>query len=362
MFHMILTRLFRAVFISERRRSTATALVAVFLVLSLSTAGFYFLESGQKLSLFDSLWLSYVTMTTVGYGDISPATTAGRIFCVVVTMTGGIGVAAYMVTLLATVFIERESKKLRGQARVDFTGHILIVNCPNEEKVLSIIEEIRMDKKTSDVPIVLISDTLQECPSQFLELNGFAFVRGNPLLARVLEQANAAEAASAIILARDSSHATSDGLTTQLALTLENMHRTGSKDIYTVAEAVARDSIGPLKAAGVEEVICLETLVSPIIVQGLLDPGVSEVISELASNRKGSQYYVGQVSFLKGRKYSDITGFLLKQPSLRVIPLAISRDGKPIINPVGETELLDGDKLLYIADERRDLREVFAGL
>ncbi len=362
MFQMILTRLLRTLFISGRRRNTVIAVAAVVSVLALSSLGFYYLESDQKLSFFDSMWLSYVTMTTVGYGDISPATTGGRLLCVLVTMTGGIGIAAYLVTLLATVIIERESKKLKGQAKVTFTGHILIVNCPNEEKVLSIVQEIRMDKKSATVPIVLVSGDLEECPQHFLELDGFAFVRGNPLLVRVLELANASEASSAIILARDSTDATSDGLTTQLALTLENMHRTGSRNIYTVAEAVAKDSIGPLKAAGVEEVICLETLVSPIIVQGLLDPGVSGVISELASNRTGSQYYIGEVDFLKGRTYGEINEFVLKQPSLRIIPLAISRDGESIINPVGDTEFLDGDKLLYIADERQNLREVFAGL
>ena len=362
MFQTIMVRLFRTLFLSGNRRSTAIALCAVVVLLSVSTVGFYYLESAQKLSLFDSLWMSYVTMTTVGYGDISPETTGGRLLCLIVTMTGGIGVAAYMVTLLATVLIERQSKRLKGQAKVDFTDHVLIVNCPNEEKVFSIIEEVRMDKKTRDVPIVLISDTLEECPRQFLDLDGFAFVRGNPLLARILEQSNAAAAASAIILARDSTDPTSDGLTTQLALTLETMHKNGERNIYTVAEAVTRDSIGPLKAAGVEEVVCLETLVSPILVQALLDPGVSDVISELASNRKGSQYYVGDVSFLKGRNYLDLREFILKSPDLRMIPMALSRDGRQIINPSGETAILDGDKLLYIANERLDLRQVFAEL
>lgn len=362
MFNMILARLFRKFIVPSKRRNTMIAIAALVIILCVSTVGFYFLESSQKLSLFDSLWLSYVTMTTVGYGDISPATPAGRILGLLLTMTGGIGVAAYLVTLLATSFIERESKRLKGHAKVDFSDHILIVHCPNQEKVLSIIEEIRMDKKTTEVPIVLITDDLDECPQPFLDLDKFAFVRGNPLLIRVLEQANAAGASSVIILARDSTDARSDGLTTQLALTLEHMSKAGQRDIYTVAEAVTKDSIGPLKAAGVEEVVCLETLVSPILVQALLDPGVAEVIEELASNRKGSQYYVGDISFLKGKKYVHVSAFLLKQDALRMIPLAISRDGEAIINPHGDTEILQGDRLLYIADERHDLRLVFAGM
>ncbi len=93
----------------------------------------------------------------------------------------------------------------------------------------------------------------------------------------------------AIILANDSKDPTSDGSTTQIALTLETMHRNLGSEIYTVAEAVSRDSLGPLKAAGVEDVICLESIIPPILVQAFLDPGVAEVTAELASNRVGSQ-------------------------------------------------------------------------
>ncbi len=362
MIQSIVVRFVSKIIGTGKRRVTCYAALALISTLTVSTVGFWYFEREHNLSLFDSLWMSYVTMTTVGYGDLYPSTTAGRILGLVVTMTGGIGVAAYIVTLIATAFIEREAKRVKGLAGVSDTGHILIVNCPNEEKVMTLIQEIRLDSKTENVPIVLISDELKECPQKFLDLKDFHFVSGSPLLRSTLDQANAGKASSAIVLAKDPTNPDSDGLTTQLALSLENMHRQVGREIYTVAEAVSRDAIGPLKAAGVEDIICLETVLPPILVQSLLDPGVAGVISELASNSKGSQYYVGRISFLAGKKYEEVKKHLQQRDELRIIPLAIMRGDESMINPGGDTVLMDGDRLLYIADHRHDMHVVLGNL
>lgn len=59
------------------------------------------------------------------------------------------------------------------------------------------------------------------------------------------------------------------------------------KDIYTVVEVVIKDSMEPLHVAGVEDVICIETVISPVLVQAMLDPGVGALIEQLISNRSG---------------------------------------------------------------------------
>lgn len=342
----------------SKHRVTVIAFLLLLFLLLTSTLGFWQFERGQDLTLMDSFWLSFVTMTTVGYGDITPQTPAGRLLGIVVTMTGGIGVMAYLITLIASAIIDAESKRMKGLLPVTCTDHILIINCPNEDKVLTLVEEIRLDAKTADTEIVLITDDLDECPASFEDLRNFHFVRGNPVLRRVLETANAGRAAKAIILARDTKDPHSDGLTTQMALTLENLHKELGQDIYTVAEAVSRDSITPMKAAGVEEVICVETLISPILVQALLDPGIADVISELTSNRTGSQYYVEDVSFAEGTAYHVIREYFQGHDHLRIVPVALASGGKSIINPSGSRTIRSGDKLIYIADQRYSLQSV----
>ncbi len=296
-------------------------------------------------------------MSTVGYGDIYPKTVCGRIFVSLVTMLGGIGAMAYMVSLIATVVIERELRTATGEADLNVQGHVLIINCPNEEKVHAIIDELRVDNKSYSVPIVLISNDFASCPEQLMKRRNFFFVRGNPILKRILDKANAAEASQAVLLARDPKDAQSDGSTTQVALALEAKHRQTHNKIYVVAEAVSRDSIEPMKTAGVDDVVCLEHIVPPVIVQAILDPGIPGVIHELTSKLTASQLYVAGISFMAGKPYAALREHLLTNPSLGILPIGILRDAKPMMDPDGRTPILEKDRLVYIADNRKNIEE-----
>lgn len=337
---------------ARKVRIWAFAVVLFVVIISISTLGIMHFEG---FSSFDSFWLSLVTMTTVGYGDISPKTTWGRVFTSLVTMLGGIGAMAYLVSLIATAVIERELRTATGDVELSVQDHILIINCPNEEKVHAIIDELRVDNKSHSVPIVLISDDFAACPEQLMKRRNFFFVRGNPILKRVLENANAAAASQVVLLARDPKDAHSDGITTQVALALEAMHRQTHRKLYVVAEAVSRDSIEPLKTAGVDDVVCLENIVPPVIVQAILDPGIPGVIHELSSKLTDSQFYVGRLSFLVGEPYGALREHLLTNPDLRILPIGILRNGTPIIDPDADTTIQENDRLVYVADSRKDL-------
>lgn len=104
----------------------------VFAVLSLmgnftlfSCAGlFYFLEFGTNPKVenfFDAIWWAVATMTTVGYGDIYPVTTAGRCVGIALMMTGGVLFLSF-VGLLASVFMELELVQLESEVDELRTG------------------------------------------------------------------------------------------------------------------------------------------------------------------------------------------------------------------------------------------------
>jgi len=57
----------------------------------------------------DALWWSFVTITTVGYGDFYPTTTLGRIIAVVL-MTAGIGLFCTFTAYVASLFLQEEEK------------------------------------------------------------------------------------------------------------------------------------------------------------------------------------------------------------------------------------------------------------
>jgi voltage-gated potassium channel len=63
--------------------------------------------TGRIQSVGDGIWWAIVTATTVGYGDISPATTEGRIIAVVLMLLG-IGVIGAFTATVASFFVAQE--------------------------------------------------------------------------------------------------------------------------------------------------------------------------------------------------------------------------------------------------------------
>ncbi len=74
-------------------------------VLYLSSVGIYHFEHEAQpenfRSVFDSLWWSVATLTTVGYGDVYPVTAGGRVFTFIVLMAG-LGIVAVPTGLIAS--------------------------------------------------------------------------------------------------------------------------------------------------------------------------------------------------------------------------------------------------------------------
>lgn len=70
----------------------AIFLVAAFFLLYISAVGIYYFENEAQpdkfSSVFDALWWSIVTLTTVGYGDVFPITTGGKIFTAFIILIG----------------------------------------------------------------------------------------------------------------------------------------------------------------------------------------------------------------------------------------------------------------------------------
>jgi len=80
-------------------------------VLIIGTIGFMVLE---KLSFMDALYLTIVTVSTVGYGDIHPTTVASKLFGIVLIIVG-IGIFLTIVTNTTQILVQRGRDRLRRQ-------------------------------------------------------------------------------------------------------------------------------------------------------------------------------------------------------------------------------------------------------
>jgi hypothetical protein len=67
--------------------------------------GATFYHYTEKWRYLDALYFSAYTMTTVGYGDITPKTDAGKIFTIFF-MFAGVGIALYGLSIISTHFVE----------------------------------------------------------------------------------------------------------------------------------------------------------------------------------------------------------------------------------------------------------------
>ena len=80
-------------------------LTVTLMLIFISSYGIYFFENESQpnaySSIFDSMWWSIVTLTTVGYGDVYPITLGGKIFTFFVLILG-IGIVTVPAGLAAT--------------------------------------------------------------------------------------------------------------------------------------------------------------------------------------------------------------------------------------------------------------------
>lgn len=315
-------------------------------ILVFSSSGFMFFEIDDRPNLTwgDSVWWAVVTMTTVGYGDLFPQTVGGRYLIGFPTMLFGISILGYLLSVVASYLIEARAKELKGMGETLLKDHILVVHYPGFNRTRSVIQELRNDPKTRDIPIVLVDNELQELPNRLSQMQ-VRFIRGNPSKADTLDRAGFRKASHAIVLARDPSDSTSDHHALAVVLTLEKLHA----DIITTAECVDPEHIELFERAGCDNVVCLAQMSTNMIVQEALDPGVQGVIREITSNIYGQQLYVVEIEQMKTWRWSEVLGHFSSQPTM---PIGLQRGAKVMLNPAVEDEVRSGDRLVCIGPIR----------
>ena len=86
-------------------------LISAGLLLVAGTLTFRLIEG---LSLLDSFYFSFITLATIGYGDITPVTDLGKLVTVIYGIAG-LGVMAALISTIATQRVRRRSPADQGQ-------------------------------------------------------------------------------------------------------------------------------------------------------------------------------------------------------------------------------------------------------
>ena len=328
-------------FLGFMRRENLFRLLGVIAVLILGgTAGLAFFEGR---SLPDALWWSVVTLTTVGFGDISPVSLGGRLIGVVL-MFFGIGVLGMFTATIAGVFVEQRMRKDRGMESYEFKGHIIL--CGWNGRMREILADLRADARSAGADIVLVAD-IDAKPVADDKLH---FVRGD-VTEENLKRAGIETAATAVIVGdRTLDYGARDAKTVLSTLTVESLN----PDVYSIVELASEANVRHCEWAHADEIIVGAELCSRVMSTAALDHGISTVLRELLSAQVGQDLFTERVPpALAGRPFFEVFSALKRDRDMIAVAIKRQGNGAIVTNPAADTEVAAADRLVVISARGR---------
>jgi voltage-gated potassium channel len=308
-------------------------LVAITLALVLAgTVGYVFIEDW---GWFDALYMTVITLSTIGYGEVHPLSDAGRVFTILLIL-GGVFTFVYTATEIIRAVVSGEVAQMLGEQRreralSEIRDHIIVCGYGRMGKL--VCREFSRDK----VPFVVL-DVSAAVERDFDLPYGYVLI-GDATSDEVLRHAGIARARALVtVMASDA-----DNLYTTLSARLLR------PDLFIVARAEAVGAEAKLLRAGANRVVSPYQIGGTRVAQAVLRPTVVDFI-ELATRTEHIDLQLEEACLGAA---SPLAGCTLKDSRLRadlkVIIVAIKRkNGHMQYNPAPETVLEPGDTLVAI--------------
>lgn len=307
-------RLIESVKCSEKRILTFFLVCATLQILIL------YLLDGK--TLIDSIYATAATLTTVGFGDVSPSSPLARLMYI---PTMGIGVL--LLPVVAVSIYEMHQKKVRGLTNSTQKDHIVILGSSNEI-ITSMVNEIR-----GSYDISLVSEIYEQNPFP----TKVHFIKGSPIEKNFLIKANIASAKYVVIeTGKDSTNI----LATVLARELNPLAE-------IIATITSEERYGTLKSLGANHVINTDTFTGRMLASAVFEPSVVELISDVTTSLIGHDLVEMDVpEKLVGKKVGEILLDLKEKDDMTLV--AIYRNRENIVNPSMDVLLEAGDRLVVL--------------
>ena len=117
--------------IYEKRNQLASSIFIILILMLASSLCMYSAEHDAQpeafRNAFSGLWWSVSTMLTVGYGDIYPVTTAGRIMAIIIAFLG-VGVVAIPTGIISAGFVEQYTKAQNAASALEGSINTVVVD------------------------------------------------------------------------------------------------------------------------------------------------------------------------------------------------------------------------------------------
>ena len=330
---------------AQLRKTLARSLAAISAVLACGTTGYLLIERGW--SLLEAFYMTLITITTIGYGEIRPLSDAGRIFTSLL-IVAGIGTAATALTQIGSLVVESRIGLLFGRKKMDerlkrISGHYVI--CGFGEIGAAIAAEL--DRAGLRV-VVVDGDEARLARAQTL---GFPCVAGDATTDPVLVAAGARRAAGLAICVGD--------LTTNIVVAMAARELNPSLHIVAQGEDGAFEQ--RLVRAGADSVayplrLGARSIAREIVEQAGLSPRDEAEAAQTSVLGYRVRLYrrlaAGSGAGATGVAATSVGEILERTSAVRALTLR-RKDGTEIEDPASSTPLEEGEALALLVREGR---------
>ncbi len=305
---------------------------------------------GPQWSLLDSVYMTIITIGTIGYGEVhGPPTSAARIFTSIYIIVCLITIA-YAASSITAFIVEGELKNILGRRKMEkeirhLKDHFIV--CGSDETAETVIRELLLTKKKFLV-VALGKEDAEGLPA----LGEFPYLQGDPTDDDVLLKAGI-ERAKGILLSLATDEA---NLFATISARSLNPH------IRIVTKALDVRSHKKIFKAGADSVISPTFIGGMRMVSEMIRPAATTFLDQMLRERQRvlrvDEITLPPGSPLDGRtieeaRVGEKTGALL---------VAVRPGGKKdfAFNPKPETVLHEADVLVFIASP--DMAQELAAL
>ncbi len=308
-------------------------IVIIAVILTLGTIGFHLVE--PSYSFFDSFYMTVITVTTIGYGEIKTLSTTGRLFNLGLIAIGWIGI--FMVAKIGgQMIVEGQLLKILGRRKMDkklssISKHYIICGYGRVGRV--VCDELHRHKS----PFVVI----ERDPNELEEINkkGYVYFHGDCTDDQALLSAGIEKARGLINAVANEADA--------VYITLSA--RTHNPDLFIMARADSQSVEQKLRRAGADRVISPHIAAGTRMALAALRPNVVDFMSiETIGQKEGlriEEVVVSKSSILSGKSFKELD--VRAKYGLNIIGLK-KLDGKMIYNPPANQILESGDTLFMV--------------
>ena len=319
-----------------RLRRFVLALAVPFLLLACGTLGYRLIEGWP---LADALYMTVITVTTVGYREVHDLSASGRFFTMALAL-GGVFTLLYAAMEIIRAVVSGEVRDTFGRQRMErslaeFKDHRIVCGLGRLGRLVC------QEFSAQALPFVVI-DRQAELADSFRMPHGIA-IQGDATSDEVLRRAGVERARALVTVAASDA----DNLFITMSARLLN------ERLYIVARAEDEGAETKLQRAGANRVVSPYVIGGQRVAQAVLRPSVVDFI-ELATRSEHLDLQIEEVAVAPDSRFAGQT---VKDSGIRydlgIIIVAIKKpNGTMVFNPASQVAIEARDVLITLGDRK----------